>query len=59
MPTDKRPSEFGGVPGRIAPVPHEPTRAEMLRLAYATEPTDETDNEAAALIREWEQEGRQ
>ena len=38
MARDKRPSEFGGVPGRIQPAPHEPTNAETLSLIYATEP---------------------
>jgi hypothetical protein len=34
---DKRPGEFGGVPGRIQPAPHEPTNSETLSLIYATE----------------------
>lgn len=35
---DKRPSQFGGVPGRVQPAPHEPTNAETLGFIYATEP---------------------
>lgn len=38
MARDKRPSEFGGVPGRIQPAPHEPTTSETLSLIYATDP---------------------
>lgn len=37
-PRDKRPSEFGGVPGLIQPAPHEPTNAETLMQIYGTEP---------------------
>ena len=35
---DKRASEYGGVPRRIQPVPHEPTNSETLMQVYATEP---------------------
>jgi hypothetical protein len=38
VPRDKRPSEFGGVPGRIQPPPHEPTTDETLSQVYATDP---------------------
>ena len=39
MVRDKRASEFGGVPGRIQPAPHEPTNAETLSQIYGTEPS--------------------
>lgn len=35
---DRRPTEFGGVPGLIQPDPHEPTNSETLMQIYATEP---------------------
>lgn len=52
---DKRPSEYGGTPGRLQ---GEPTAADLARLQRATEPTDPTDDENAALIRERRMEGR-
>lgn len=45
-------SEFGGVPGRIAPLPHELTGAERARLERATEPTDPVDTAEEARVRE-------
>lgn len=38
MARDMRPSEFGGVPGRIQPDPHTPTNQETLSQIYSTEP---------------------
>lgn len=37
---DRRPSEFGGVPGPIQPEPHDPANSttETLMQIYATEP---------------------
>jgi hypothetical protein len=55
---DKRPSEYGGVPGRIAPLPHELDAAEAARLERAAEPTDGSDDATAALVRERRMEGR-
>lgn len=55
---DKRPSEFGGEPGLIQRFEHELTPAEEARLMRATEPTDEQDTAAAALVRERSREGR-
>jgi hypothetical protein len=37
-PRDRRPGEFGGVPGRIQPPPHEPTTDETLSLIYELDP---------------------
>jgi hypothetical protein len=58
----RTPSEFGGEPGRVQRgtdgFTHELTPAEEARLARATEPTDPADDANAALIREWEAEGR-
>jgi hypothetical protein len=34
-------SEFGGVPGKIAPLPHELSAYEQHRLAMKIDPTDE------------------
>lgn len=45
-------SEFGGVPGRIQPLPHELTGAERARLERATEPTDPTDDAELVRVRE-------
>ena len=61
---DRRPSEFGGVPGRVAPPPHSidddtPLAVnEKARLMRATDDTDSGDTPEAALTREWEMEGR-
>ena len=59
---DKRPSEFGGEPGRVQRgtdgFTHDLTAAEESRLMRATDPTDPTDDANAAKIREWEAEGR-
>lgn len=55
---DKRPTEFGGKPGLVQGDGHEPTAAEMSRLARATDAVDPADTPEAALIREWEREGR-
>lgn len=59
---DKRPSEFGGEPGRVQRgtdgFTHDLTAYEESRLARATDPTESSDDAAAALIREWESEGR-
>lgn len=40
MPRDRRPSEFGGVPGLVQPLPHEPTPAEEAALMRAQDPMD-------------------
>jgi len=55
---DKTPSEFGGKPGRVQGDGHELTPAEEARLMRATEPTDPADTPQAALVREWDAEGR-
>lgn len=55
---DKRPSEFGGTPGRIAGGEHTLSSEEEARLMRATEPTDPNDDVNAALIRERRMEGR-
>lgn len=55
---DSRESEFGGVPGRIAPLPHELTSEERTRLERATDPMNPSDTAEAALVREWTAEGR-
>ena len=52
---DKRPSEYGGTPGRVQ---GELNSADEARLMRATEPTDPADNGDAALIREQQMEGR-
>lgn len=52
------PSEFGGERGLVQKPPHEPTAAETARLMRATNPNDLSDTPEAALIREWEREGR-
>lgn len=49
MVRDRRPSEFGGVPGRIQPLPHEPTTDETLSLIYATEPAPIPGEEPAPV----------
>lgn len=54
----KVPTEFGGVPGRIAPLPHPLTAAEASRLERATHPANPADTPEAVLIREWETERR-
>lgn len=54
----KVPSEFGGGPGKVFGDGHPLTPAEEMRLARATDPTSPSDDAAAALIREWESEGR-
>lgn len=43
---DKRPSEFGGVPGLIQPPPHDPadSASETLMQVYATEPAARPDD---------------
>lgn len=56
---DKRPSEYGGTPGRVQANGHEPTAAEQARLMRATEPTDPADTPDGALTRERAMEGRQ
>lgn len=61
MVRSKASSEFGGVPGRIAPPPHDykTKAAEQLRLMHSTDSTDPLDNMDAALLREQvELEGR-
>lgn len=52
---DKRPTEYGGTPGRIQ---GELNSADEARLMRATEPTDPADTPEAALIRERRMEGR-
>lgn len=54
----KTATEFGGVPGRVHPEPHELTAAEEMRLERAANPADPADTGEGALIREWELEGR-
>lgn len=59
---DRRPSEYGGTPGRvqdgIGDIRHELTAEEEARLMRATEPTDPTDDTVGALARERRMEGR-
>lgn len=57
---DKRASEFGGVPGRIQPQPHDiqDSAYEQHRLIMSTDPTDATDTPEGALARERKREGR-
>jgi len=44
-------SEFGGVPGKIAPLPHELTAYEEHRLTVAIDPMDEgSDADAMRLL---------
>lgn len=38
---DPEASEFGGVPGLIAPAPHNPTASERLSMIYAIDPLDD------------------
>lgn len=52
---DKRPSEFGGTPGRVQ---GEPGAADVARLERASDPLDPADNGDAAAIRERRMEGR-
>jgi hypothetical protein len=56
----KKPSEFGGVPGLVAPQPHDISSSayEQARLQRAVDPADSTDSVELALAREWEREGR-
>lgn len=56
----KKPSEFGGVPGLVAPQPHDVqiSAYEQARLQRAVDPADATDTPELALAREWEREGR-
>lgn len=58
MARSMKPTEFGGKPGLVQGDGHEPTAAEESRLARHTEATDPADTPEAALIREWEREGR-
>ena len=55
---DKTPSEFGGVPGLVAPLPHEATNVDLLRWERATEASDPTDTAEKARLRELDREGR-
>lgn len=47
-------SEYGGVPGRIQPPPHDVANSphEQLSLIYSTDPADPEDGIDAALNRE-------
>lgn len=46
---DKRPSEFGGVPGVVQPEPHELTPAEEARLERMA-PADDISADAASVL---------
>lgn len=52
---DKRPSEYGGTPGRVQ---GELNSADEARLMRATDETDPADTPEGALVREQRMEGR-
>lgn len=63
MARDRWPSEYGGEPGRIAASPHPfgdglGKTSEYGRMIRATNPADAADTPEAALLREFEEEGR-
>lgn len=51
-------SEFGGVPGKIAPMPHQLTPYEEARLMRAIDPMDEETDITAQRAAEARAEGR-
>lgn len=55
---DRRPSEFGGVPGLTPPAPYDLDSATQARLERATNADDATDTKDKALLRELTREGR-
>jgi hypothetical protein len=52
---DRRPSEYGGTPGRIQGVVEERDEARLMRATDSLNPQDDT---VSALAREMELEGR-
>lgn len=52
---DKRPSEYGGTPGRVQGIL---SAADAARLERATDSLDPADNGDAAAVRERRMEGR-
>jgi hypothetical protein len=60
MARSKKSSEFGGVPGRIAPDPHTPALVswEQARLNVQTDPADALSSPEAVFEAERQMEGR-
>lgn len=58
MPVDRQASEFGGVPGRIAPLPHEPSAAESARLERNIDPMNPNGDAVSQRIVEADDERR-